>query len=929
MQKQYILVDGSGYIFRAFYALPPISRSDGLPVGAVYGFCNMLFKLLTNVNSNSKIVVVFDKKRQNFRNEIYPDYKANRTETPPDLIPQFEYIRKATSAFNLCMTEQEGFEADDIIATYSNNAKLNNDSVIIYSSDKDLMQLFNETTKIFDPLKNKNITNEDIINKFGVSPNLIPDVQALIGDTTDNIPGVKGIGIKTASELINKYGSLENLLLSARNIKQDKKRELILNGTDNAIISKKLATLKIDVPLDLPLENITEINIDKNKLTEFLTEMEFKSLIPKIDNLIKNINNTNNNEVQSDSITEINTTKQQAKIEIKDKINYNIINTETDLKNLINLLNNQNKISIKFITNIRDSYDSDITGIGIGIENSNSFYIPISHTKKIFAGDSLLDTTTKIIENQLPLNIVIKNLSPIINNPNIKKIGHNIKYDLHILKNLNTEINNIEDISLIAYLLNINNVNILNDLILNYFEKDIPDYDNLLKPGKNKPNLNDIDMNLVSNLTCQITDYIMRLYNILLPQLSDNLKKLYYDMDLKLIPCICNMEHTGISIDTNKLKTLSNEFQEILNTTTKEIYNITGTEFNISSPKQLGEILFNKLNISYPNKNSKTLSTDTEILHQLKNQGYSIADLLLKYREISKLKSTYTDSLITEISPKTGRVHTTYLTTSTSTGRFTSNNPNLQNIPIRSDYGKKIRETFISKENYSILSADYSQIELRIMAILSNCKNLQNAFLKNTDIHKQTASQIFNIPENEITPDLRRNAKAINFGIIYGMSAFGLAKSLNISNNESKLYIENYFKTFPEIKEYMEKTKNFARNNGYVETLFKRHINIPDINNPKLKSYAERMAINAPCQGTAADIIKIAMIKINEEITKNNLNNKIKMLLQVHDELVFEIDNNEIKIAKQIIKSNMENIIDTKIPIITEIGIGNNWNSAH
>ncbi len=929
MQKQYILVDGSGYIFRAFYALPPISRSDGLPVGAVYGFCNMLFKLLTNVNSNSKIVVVFDKKRQNFRNEIYPDYKATRTETSPDLIPQFEYIRKATSAFNLSMTEQEGFEADDIIATYSNNAKLNNDSVIIYSSDKDLMQLFNETTKIFDPLKNKNITNEDIINKFGVSPNLIPDVQALIGDTTDNIPGVKGIGIKTASELINKYGSLENLLLSARNIKQDKKRELILNGTDNAIISKKLATLKIDVPLDLPLENITEINIDKNKLTEFLTEMEFKSLIPKIDNLIKNINNTNNNEVQSDSITEINTTKQQAKIEIKDKTNYNIINTETDLKDLIDLLNNQNKISIKFITNIRDSYDSDITGIGIGIENSNSFYIPISHTKKIFAGDSLLDTTTKIIENQLPLNIVIKNLSPIINNPNIKKIGHNIKYDLHILKNLNTEINNIEDISLIAYLLNINNVNILNDLILNYFEKDIPDYDNLLKPGKNKPNLNDIDMNLVSNLTCQITDYIMRLYNILLPQLSDNLKKLYYDMDLKLIPCICNMEHTGIIVDTNKLKTLSNEFQEILNKTTKEIYNTTGTEFNISSPKQLGEILFNKLNIPYPNKNSKTLSTDTEILHQLKNQGYSIADLLLKYREISKLKSTYTDSLVTGISQKTGRVHTTYLTTSTSTGRFTSNNPNLQNIPVRSDYGKKIRETFISKENYSILSADYSQIELRIMALLSNCKNLQNAFLKNTDIHKQTASQIFNIPENEITPDLRRNAKAINFGIIYGMSAFGLAKSLNISNNESKLYIENYFKTFPEIKEYMEKTKNFARNNGYVETLFKRHINIPDINNPKLKSYAERMAINAPCQGTAADIIKIAMIKINEEITKNNLNDKIKMLLQVHDELVFEIDNNEIEIAKQIIKSNMENIIDTKIPIITEIGIGNNWNSAH
>ncbi len=931
MQNKFILVDGSGYIFRAFYALPPISRSDGLPVGAIYGFCSMLLKLLADTKTQNKIIVVFDKARKNFRNDIYKDYKANRTETPADLIPQFQYIRDAVTAFNLPVIEQEGFEADDIIATYAKEAENNNDSTIIYSSDKDLMQLLNFSTEIYDPLKNKYISIDDVIKKFGVTPNLVTDIQALIGDSTDNIPGIKGIGIKTATELINKYGSLENLLTNARNIKQDKRRELILEGAENAIISKKLATLKNDIQLLPSLYKIEYKNIDKDKIKGFLFKMEFNSLSKKIDSILDKIININNIDNKEDIKAKTNYpfNKEEIKNCLKSEEKYSVIQNLDELKTLIERIKTEKQFSIKTITSTEDFYNSSITAIGVSFKNRDSFYIPISHTKTVFNNTDLLsDTCETLLENQIPLNEVINFFQPVLENTDILKIGYDIKRDLHILNFLNIKLNNFEDIQSINYTLHTTtNSNSFEELINIYLDEQIENYKDICGTGKAELKFNKLSIDKASNYICKQVDYIFVLYNILKDELENSpLKTLYNKIDRPLIECLYNMERQGIIIDTNKLKTLSDNFENTLHELTKQIYLLAGEEFNIASPKQLGDILFNKLKIPYPNKTKLPYSTDTEILHSLQ-KDYPITDLILKYREISKLKNTYTDALPKNIFVKDRRIHTTYIATNTATGRLSSNNPNLQNIPVRSDYGKKIREAFIAHEGYKIISADYSQIELRVMAVLANVKKLQEAFEEKIDIHKKTAKEVFNIPENEVSNDIRRKAKAINFGIIYGISPYGLAKNLNISNTEASDYIENYFKVFPEIKEYMTSVKTFAHNNGYVETLFKRKLFIQNLNSPKLKAYAERMAINATCQGTAADIIKIAMINLNNLI-KEKYKNKIKMLLQVHDELIFEVSNDFTEEASKIIKSSMENI-DFKIPLIVEIGVANNWNDAH
>ena len=926
MQKQYILIDGSGYIFRAYYALPPISRSDGLPVGAVYGFCNMLFKLLKTLkNTNQIVIVVFDKARKNFRNEIYPLYKTNRSATPEDLIPQFDYIKKATSAFNLPIIEQDNFEADDIIATYAEIAKKNNDDVLIYSSDKDLMQLIDDKVNIYDPLKNKYLTTEDIEKKFNITdPRLIPDIQALIGDTIDNIPGVKGIGPKTASELILKYGNLEELLDKARNIKQDKKREMILSGREHAIISKKLATLKRDVPVEIPIETIKNTHVDKNILLEFLNEMEFKSLVGKVNDITDKketeIIENKNTSTQTENVTPIETKN----------VDYTLIETTEQLQKLISLCKTMDKISIKAVCSKPDNFNSTLTGIGIGTENE-CFYIPIGHIKQIYTENLFSSNETTLIENQIKLDDVHVLLNPIFANEKIKKIGHNIKDDLHILNRNGFVVNNIEDVEIISYILHTSkHKHDILTLASLYFNKTLTSYKDLCGAGQRQIDFNLITPATALNFIAERCEYIYKLYKLLLPQLSTDLLKIYYEVDLPLVNILTDMEKTGILIDPEKLQTLSLEINEILDTEQQKIYAIAGGEFNILSPKQLGEILFEKLQIPYPKKNQKTYSTDIDILKELSSNGFDIADHILKYREFSKLKNTYTDALPLAVD-NNNRIHTNFSITTTATGRFSSNNPNLQNIPVRTDFGKRIRTAFIADENknFTLISADYSQIELRIMAILSGAVKLQEAFLQGADIHSQTASHIFNTAIDNVTPDLRRKAKAINFGIIYGMSAFGLANNLNISNTDAGVYIENYFKTYPEIKEYMEQTKSFASKNGYVETLFKRKIFIPYINIARMKSYAERMAINAPCQGTAADIIKKAMIKLNTIITKQNLNDKIKLLLQIHDELIFEVDKNYINQAKEMIKTAMENIASFKIPLIVDVGTGSNWSDAH
>ncbi len=925
MQKQYILIDGSGYIFRAYYALPPISRSDGLPVGAVYGFCNMLFKLLKSLkNTNQIVIVVFDKARKNFRNEIYPLYKTNRSATPEDLIPQFEYIRKATTAFNLPIVEQDNFEADDIIATYAEIAKNNNDNVLIYSSDKDLMQLMDDRVNLYDPLKNKYLTTTDIEKKFNITdPKLIPDIQALIGDTIDNIPGVKGIGPKTASELILKYGNLDEVFDKARNIKQNKKREMILSGRELAFISKKLATLKRDVPLEIPIDKIENKDVDKNKLLSFLQEMEFKSLFAKVNDITEKkeiIANENNTAIPTENITQTET-----KI-----VNYKIIETKDDLQNLVNICNSQEKISIKAICAKPDNFNSPLTGIGIGLENE-CFYIPVGHVKQIYTENLFSSNETELIENQVKIDDIIDLLSPILVNEKIKKIGHNIKDDLHIFNNHGFKVNNIEDVEIISYILHTSKHkhDILNLASL-YFNKTLTTYKDLCGTGQRQIDFNLIIPFAASKFVCERCEYIYKLYELLYPQLTTELLKIYYEFDLPLINILTKMEKNGILIDKGKLAILSQELDKNLNLEEQKIYEITGESFNILSPKQLGEVLFDKMKIPYPKKNQTTYSTDIDILKELSINGFEIADHILKYREFSKLKNTYTDALPLAVDGN-NRIHTNFSITTTATGRFSSNNPNLQNIPVRTDFGKKIREAFIADENknFTLISADYSQIELRVMAILSGAKKLQDAFLDGVDIHTQTASHIFNTAITDVSPDLRRKAKAINFGIIYGMSAFGLANNLNISNTDAAIYIENYFKTYPEIKDYMEKTKSFARENGYVETLFKRKIFVPYINVLRMKSYAERMAINAPCQGTAADIIKTAMIKLHETITAQNLNDKIKMLLQIHDELIFEVDKNYLETAKTIIKQTMENAVSFAIPLIVDIGTGSNWATAH
>ncbi len=933
MNKKYILVDGSGYIFRAFYALPPISRSDNLPVGAVYGFCNMLLKLLIERDGKDEIVVViFDAARKNFRNEIYPEYKTNRQEIPAELVPQFAYIRKAVEAFNLPSIEQLGFEADDLIATYAELAKQNGDNVVIYSSDKDLMQLLDTNVAIFDPLKQKVVDKDVVFNKFGVEPSKVVDVQALIGDSTDNIPGVKGIGPKTASELINKYGNLENLLLNARNIKQDKRRETIEANAELSKISKQLATLKKDVPLSTPIEELKKTPVDAEKLLNFINEMEFKSLINKTNKFIEEVsktpaqNNTNNN-IEPVIIN-------KPKIKQIEK-HYELVRDIPTLQKWIKKCEDKKIFAVDTETTGLDSLSASIVGMSIATDEGDACYIPIHHIKKVFDGADLFnDGKDTLVENQIPIDDIVKNIKPLLENKNIIKIGHNIKYDMHIFKQLGINVYPVEDTMVMSYDLdNTRNLHNMDDLALNHLNYTTIHFSDVCGSGKAQITFAEAPLEKALDYAAEDADITLRLYNVLKSRLDsdEELKKVYYDIDLPLVNILFSMEEWGIKINSTHLSELSLEFEKILSSLEGEIFSITGQTFNIMSPKQLGEMLFDTMGLPYPakKKSNDNYSTDIDVLKQLSYQGFEIADKVLKYREIAKLKSTYTDALPKQILSRDGRVHTNYFQCGTSTGRLSSNDPNLQNIPIRTELGKDIRKTFISSNGYKILAADYSQIELRIMADVANVKNLKQAFIDNVDIHTRTASQVFGIPESEMTSDIRRKAKAINFGIIYGISPFGLANQLDIPQSEAKEYIDNYFKNFPEIKEYMEKTKEFAHQYGYIKTLYGRKCFITNINNPKLKSYAERAAINAPIQGSAADIIKMAMIKIQNALAQNNLINDIRMLLQVHDELVFEVKEDKIDYATKFIKETMENIVKLSIPLEVEVGIADNWKDAH
>ena len=914
----FYLIDGSGYIFRAYYALPPLSRkSDGLPTGAVSGFCSMLFKLLEDSRSDDSIhkpthfAVIFDSARKNFRNEIYSEYKANRTEAPEDLAPQFEYIRKSVKAFNLPSIELLNYEADDLIATYAKQITSAGAKVTVISSDKDLMQLVSDKIRLYDPMKSKVIGEKEVFEKFGVKPSQVIDVQSLAGDSSDNVPGVPGIGVKTAAELINKYKNLDTLLKKASEIPQNKRRETLLENKDKALLSRKLVTLKDDVPVKDDPSSFIFKDVNKKNLFTFLREMEFNRILSHAISFYGEENgDIPNKETNKNKISKIDT-----------KLYKSILN-EKDLDKLIKTLNEKKSISVDTETSSLNPLEADLVGISFSYAPNEAFYIPLAH-KKI-----------KSIKKE----IVIKKIKPILEDPSIKKIGQNIKYDFIILKNNGIELESVEDTMLLSYTLdagnNRHNMDTLSEIHLGH--KTIS-YKELVGTGKKKLNFSDINLEEATKYAAEDADVTLRLYNILLDRVNDEkLNKIYDIFEKPMIKLLSKLELNGIKVDNSYLKKLSKKFEEKLKKIEKEIYKISGKEFNIGSPKQLGEIIYNELKIAKLKKTKKgSLATSAKILEDLALTGHKFPNLILEWRQISKLKSTYTDALQEHINKKTKRVHTSFLLAATNTGRLASSDPNLQNIPIKTMDGKEIRKAFIAEKNNILISADYNQIEMRILADIADVKELKKAFKNNQDIHSLTASQVFGVPLNKVNEDYRRKAKAINFGIIYGITQYGLAKQISVSNQEALDFINAYFKKFPEIKEYMNSTINACRKQGYVTNIFGRRIHLRGINdkNFSVRSFQERAAINAPIQGSAADIIRLAMIKIDKILTREKKNGT-KMLLQIHDELIFECLKKEEIQMKKIIKDAMVSVSSSdhhmfSIPLEVSINSGINWGEAH
>ncbi len=915
----FYLIDGSGYIFRAYYALPPLTRkSDGLPVGAVSGFCNMLFKLLEDSKSDDNLekpthfAVIFDSARKNFRNEIYSEYKGNRSDAPDDLIPQFEYIRKSVKAFNLPSIELINYEADDLIATYVEKILDLGAKVTIVSSDKDLMQLYKKGVRIYDPMKNKFINQDDVHNKFGVTPEKVIDVQSLAGDSTDNVPGVPGIGVKTAAELINQYGTLENLLKNASKIKQNKRRETLINNKDDAIISKKLVTLKKNVPVKNKIEEFILKSVDQNKLYSFLREMEFNRLLSSAISKYGDTNNLINKDIDKNS---------EKTTEIKKK-NYQLIKNEKEIEDWMRQSEEIGEFAIDTETTSLDPHTAKLVGISISNRIGNACYIPLNH----------------VSGNNLDEKKVLSILKNYLEDESIKKVGQNIKFDFIVFYHRGITLNSMEDTMLMSYTLdagkNRHNMDTLSEIHLGH--KTIK-FKDLVGTGKKQLNFSEVNISEAKDYAAEDADITYRLYKIFLKSLkAEKLLNIYELFEKPLIKILAEMEIKGIKLDKSSLNKLSSKFSTKIEKLEKSIFKISNKTFNIGSTKQLGEIMYNDLKIAALKKTKKgSFATSASVLEDLAFKGYEFPKLILEWRQISKLKNTYSDALPEHINQNTKRVHTSFLLAATTTGRLASSDPNLQNIPIKSDDGKDIRKAFVSEKNNKLISADYNQVEMRILADLADVKQLKKAFLNNEDIHTLTASQVFGKEINKIDSETRRKAKAINFGIIYGISQYGLAKQINVSNNEAEEFLNSYFKKFPEIKDYMKTTVNFCRKSGYVTNIFGRKTHLTGINdkNFNVRNFQERAAINAPIQGSASEIMRLAMIRINKEIS-NNKNNSLKMLLQIHDELIFEESSKETKKSIKLIKDLMLSVKDSElhsfsIPLLVDMNIGENWGELH
>ena len=927
-----ILIDGSGYIFRAFYGLPPMTNPEGLPVNAVFGFTKMLLKLIDDLKP-IYAAVIFDVARKTFRNEIYEDYKGNRSDPPEDLIPQFSIIRDATKAIGLPVVEMEGFEADDLIATYSTIAKNIKKKVIIISSDKDLMQLVDDDIILFDPMKQFWINQEQVFQKFGVYPDRVIDVQSLAGDSSDNIPGVPGIGIKTAAELINQFDNLDQLLTRASEIKQNKKRENLIQFADQARLSRSLVTLKKDVSVISTIDDFKiKPSLNTQKLIPFLKSHGFKSLLNKYENY------------EEQKITEqfgLSHTSVMGEQKYYENLqNYQLIDTIEKLKKFLTECSDQSVISIDCETNSLNAKAADLIGISMSFKEGIACYIPLRHGNNLKTNELDLISSESNSFKQIPFSDVINLIKPLLEDTSILKIGHNIKYDALVMRqaqNGNILLNPIEDTMSISYVLDAGRVDNhkLDSLALRELKHDTIKFEEICGKGKNKILFNELSPQEALNYAAEDADVTLSVYNRILPRLINDKKfTVYKRLENPLIDVLTEMEDTGVIINPIKLKEISNNLSKNIVTLEEEIFKLSKKHFNIGSPKQLGEVLFDELKISGGKKSKNgSWQTSVEVLENIADDGNPIAQLILDWRHFSKLRSTYADALIEQINPETRRVHTSYSMVGASTGRLSSSNPNLQNIPIRTAEGRLIRTAFEPKAGFKLVSMDYSQIELRLIAHIADETKMLEAFNNNLDIHTDTASKVFGINIDEVNSDHRRKAKTINFGIIYGISPYGLAKQLKCSANEAKDFINAYFSRFPKIRDYMEDIKHQLDYNGYVETLFKRriYINGNDSKNQRLKAFAERQAINAPIQGTAADIIKIAMIQVHKKISQYK--DQISMLMQVHDELVFEMNDNEIEKFTNIILPIMETanlpMVPLNVKLKVDSGYGKNWAEAH
>jgi DNA polymerase-1 len=984
------LVDGSSYIFRAYHALPPLNRkSDGLQINAVLGFCNMLWKLLREMKPEERpthLAVVFDKSEKTFRNDLFPEYKAHRPEAPDDLRPQFPLIREAVHAFEIPCLEQAGYEADDLIATYARLATEAGATLTIVASDKDLMQLVTNGVTMYDTMKDKKIGRAEVIEKFGVPPEKVIEVQALIGDSTDNVPGVPGIGVKTAAQLIGEYGDLETLLSRAAEIKQEKRRQMLIEHAEQARLSKKLVTLDSHVPLAVPIEDLAVHEPDYRRLIAFLKAMEFSTLTRRVAeaadidaNAIEPDPRLSAGASPSASETsprpraeeggrvaagrgEASPSPQpspasaggragtlpagaptpaslaQARLEKLraipvDRSKYEIVRDLQHLRAWIDRAAENGAVAIDTETTGLDPMQASLCGISLALAPNEAAYVPLAHQKDgggegLFAGG--------LADGQIAEQDALAALKPLLENAGVLKIGQNLKFDLQIFALRGIDLAPYDDTMLMSYVLDAGRSDHgLDPLSQRYFNHKTIDFNEVAGSGKAQVTFDRVSIERAAEYAAEDADMTWRLWQVLKPRLlAEHMVNVYETLERPMVAVLARMERRGISIDRQVLSRLSGDFAQRAAALEAEIQELAGAPLNPGSPKQIGDVLFGKLELPGGTRTrTGQWSTGARALEELAEQGHVLPQKILDWRQVAKLRSTYTDALPGYVNPNTHRVHTSFSLASTTTGRLSSSEPNLQNIPIRTEEGRKIRRAFIADPGQKLVSADYSQIELRLLSEVANVPTLRQAFRDGIDIHALTASEMFGVPVKDMPAEVRRRAKAINFGIIYGISAFGLANQLGIGREEAGAYIKKYFERFPGIRDYMDETREFCRANGYVLTLFGRKCHYPDIrhSNPSLRAFNERAAINARLQGSAADIIRRAMIRIEPELAKAKLS--AQMLLQVHDELIFEVPDGEIEKTLPVIKRVMEDAphpaVQLHVPLQVDARAADNWDEAH